>query len=438
VAGIHYRRRLRSRIIISFTLFGFALAALFACAAIYLRDRLEDQLVNNRLEREVQNFVDFKREHPDPSAQWYIGGYDADIKAAHAFGNVAFDRQKYDTSGVYDIYELGVEGKMRPFKLAVYKDDNYWAFLRLDMSGQKLNERQLLTALISTAAAFAVLSLLIGRWLSSRVMSPVTDLVRRVQNMGRTGKPEELGIHFANDEVGQLAAALDNYSDKLTALVERDREFNADVSHELRTPLAVIASTTELLLASDGVSDKVRERLKRIERASRQSTELTNALLLLSRSERSAPVDGETTAVAKVAEQIIEVYRSHLGRKPVEVKLVVDEDIEVVAPSSVVAVALGNLIGNAFKYTQQGEVIVTIGAGRGKVTVEDTGPGIKVEDAEKLFERGVRGSTSTGSKGAGLGLAIVLRLCQLYDWRVSLAPRPNVGTVATLDFRLRV
>jgi len=437
VAGIHYRRRLRSRIIISFTLFGFALAALFACAAIYLRDRLEDQLVNNKLEHEVKNFVDFKRDNPDPSAKWFISDYDADIKGKNFFANVPFDRQKYTTTGVYDIYEVGDEGKMRPFKLAVYKDDNYWAFLRLDVSSQKLNERQLLTALITTAVAFAILSLIIGRWLSSRVMSPVTDLVRRVQAMGRTGKPEELGIHFANDEVGQLAAALDNYSNKLTALVERDREFNADVSHELRTPLAVIASTTELLLSSDGISDKVRERLKRIERASRQSTELTNALLLLSRSERSAPVDGETTAVAKVAEQVIDVYRSHLGRKPIDVKLVVDEDIDVVAPSSVVAVALGNLIGNAFKYTQQGEVIVTIGAGRGKVTVEDTGPGIKAEDAAKLFERGVRGETSAGSKGAGLGLAIVLRLCQLYDWRVSLAPRPSVGTVATLDFRLR-
>ena len=115
-----------------------------------------------------------------------------------------------------------------------------------------------------------------------------------------------------------------------------------------------------------------------------------------------------------------------------------EEDIDVVAPSSVVAVALGNLIGNAFKYTQKGEVVVTIGAGHGKVTVEDTGPGIKPEEAEKLFERGIRGDTSAGSKGAGLGLAIVLRLCQLYDWRVSLAPRPHVGTVATLDFRLRV
>ena len=72
----------------------------------------------------------------------------------------------------------------------------------------------------------------------------------------------------------------------------------------------------------------------------------------------------------------------------------------------------------------------------GKVTVEDSGPGIKAEDAEKLFERGIRGEGATG-KGAGLGLAIVRRLCELYDWRVSLAPRPQGGAVATLDFRLR-
>jgi len=217
----------------------------------------------------------------------------------------------------------------------------------------------------------------------------------------------------------------------------RDRDFNADVSHELRTPLAVISGTTELLLSSDKIDDKVRERLKRIERAAKQSTELTNALLLLSRSERGAPNDGETTDVAKVAEQVIDVYRSHIGRKPIDVHLVVDQPVEVVAPSSVIAVALGNLIGNAFKYTQKGDVTITIGAGRGVVTVEDSGPGIKAEEAEKLFQRGVRGESSEGTKGAGLGLAIVIRLCQLYDWRVALAPRPQGGAVATLDFRLR-
>jgi len=355
--------------------------------------------------------------------------YFVDILSARKFSNVPFAWQKYET-GVYDIEDVGREGKVRPFKLAVYKDAAYWAFLQFDLSTQKLGERQLLTVLGASVLVFAVFSLVIGFWLSARVMSPVSDLARRVQAMSRSGRPELLKSHFANDEVGQLAAALDDYSTRLTELVERDREFNADVSHELRTPLAVIASTTELLQGSPDMTDKLRERLRRIERAVRQSTELTDALLLLSRRERQAPNDGETTDVGRVVEQVVDVQRPHLGNKPVQVRVEIEEALATAAPSSVVAVALSNLIGNAFKYTQQGEVIVTVGHGR--VAVEDTGPGIEAGDAEKLFERGVRG-TSAG-KGAGLGLAIVRRLCELYGWRVALAPRPQGGAVATLEF----
>jgi len=426
---MRYRRRLRSRIIISFALFGLGLTALFAAATIYMRMSLEDQLINSTLSREVKNFVDFKRNNLDPNAPWSMSVYFVDIFSARKFSNVPFAWQKYET-GVYDIEDVGREGKIRPFKLAVYKDAAYWAFLQFDLSTQKLGERQLLTVLGASVLVFAVFSLVIGFWLSARVMSPVSDLARRVQAMSRSGRPELLKSHFANDEVGQLAAALDDYSTRLTELVERDREFNADVSHELRTPLAVIASTTELLQGSPDMTDKLRERLRRIERAVRQSTELTDALLLLSRRERQAPNDGETTDVGRVVEQVVDVQRPHLGNKPVQVRVEIEEALATAAPSSVVAVALSNLIGNAFKYTQQGEVIVTVGHGR--VAVEDTGPGIEAGDAEKLFERGVRG-TSAG-KGAGLGLAIVRRLCELYGWRVALAPRPQGGAVATLEF----
>ena len=138
--------------------------------------------------------------------------------------------------------------------------------------------------------------------------------------------------------------------------------------------------------------------------------------------------------MARVAEQVIDAHKPHLGNKPVEVRLEVEGTLEVVAPSSVVAVALGNLIGNAFKYTPRGEVVVRVGDG--KVVVEDSGPGIALADAERLFERGIRGEGATG-KGAGLGLAIVRRLCELYEWRVSLRPRPQGGAAATLDFRQR-
>lgn len=434
MASTQYRRRLRSRIIIFFALFGLALTALFAISAIYLRGYLEDKLIGETLQQNVTGYADaFYRDPTTPGVPLEkIVGY---TYSAERFANVPLAWRDL-ANGVYDLTEPDGRGGRLIYKLAVRKDSAFWFFLKYDTTQEKRSQRLLEGTLVMVVLAFFVLSLVLGFWLSSRIMSPVSDLAARVRTLEQTGKAEPLAPHFANDEVGALAAALDDYSHKLTNLVERDREFNADVSHELRTPLAVIASTTELLLSAENVPDKLRERLKRIERAARQSTELTNALLLLSRSERSAPVDGETTDVAKVVEQVVDVYRSHLGRKPVRVTQVIDRQIEVVAPSSVVAVALGNLIGNAFKYTQQGEVTVTIGAEPGKVTVEDTGPGIKVQDAEKLFQRGVRGEAATG-KGAGLGLAIVRRLCELYDWRVSLAPRPQGGAVATLDFRLR-
>jgi signal transduction histidine kinase len=433
MARIQYRRRLRSRIIISFALFGFALTALFALSAIYLRGYLEDKLIGETLQQNLQGYADaFYKDPTTPGVPLAkIAGY---TYGAEKFANVPFAWRNLG-SGVYDLTEPDGRGGRIIYKLAVRKDPHYWFFLKYDTTEERRSQRLLQGALIVAVLGFAVLSFVIGRWLSSRVMSPVIDLAARVQAIARSGRPEPLAPHFANDEVGQLAAALDEYARKLTALVERDREFNADVSHELRTPLAVIATTTELLLNAENLSDKVRERLKRIERASRQSTELTNALLLLSRSERSKPLDGETTDVGKVVEQVIDVYQAHLGRKPVEVRLHIVQPTAVDAPASVVAVALGNLIGNAFKYTQRGEVIVTVGSERGKVTVEDTGPGIKAEDAERLFQRGVRGEGATG-KGAGLGLAIVRRLCELYDWRVTLAPRPQGGAVATLDFRL--
>ena len=284
----------------------------------------------------------------------------------------------------------------------------------------------------SSVVLFSLLSLAIGLWLSRKVLKPVTELARRLRDFRRAGKAEPLAQHFADDEVGELAHALDEYAARLTAMVERDREFNSDVSHELRTPLAVISSTTELLQGSPDLTEKLSERLKRIERASRQANELIEALLLLSRAQRRGPTRGETTDVGKVAGDVIESQRPQMRGKPLTIELAASEAVSVNAPASVVSVALTNLIGNAIKYTLEGHVRVEVGQGR--VEVIDTGPGIKPEDAERLFQRGVRGE-GVGGSGAGLGLAIVRRLCELYGWDVSMRPRSDAnGAIASIQF----
>jgi signal transduction histidine kinase len=133
-----------------------------------------------------------------------------------------------------------------------------------------------------------------------------------------------------------------------------------------------------------------------------------------------------------VCQSLIEDNRAQLAGKPVTISLSGRTDVYIEAPEAVVAVALGNLLGNACKYTQEGEVRVVVQSGA--VLVEDSGPGLSEEDASKLFERGYRGSGAGGTSGGGIGLSIVRRLCELYGWTVRVAPGPDRGAIASVTF----
>ncbi len=424
-----HRRRLRSRIIISSLLLGSLLAILFAVAVLVLRDWLENRLIDDTLSRELGNYAQQFRQDPSNDLGTYskIVGY---VISKRNFGNVQLE-WRYLENGVHRVVENAPGEGRTAYKLAVLKDDDYWFFLRYDVTQEEQGRIALSIALVVTVIVFSGLAWLLGVWSSSRVMAPVSELSQRIKDLDSRGATEPIAGHFADDEVGQVAAALDDYAERLTRLVARDREFNSDVSHELRTPLAVILSTVELLMAMPDLNDRARDRLRRIERAAKQSTELTTALLHLSRGERQAPSEGETTEVGVVLDQLLETHRSQLGRKPLTLELVKEAEVQVDAPQSVIAVAVGNLLGNAIKYTSEGVVRVRLEADR--VLVEDTGPGISKHEADKLFERNYRGVGATGS-GAGLGLAIVSRLCDLYGWRASMEPRDGGGARAMLDF----
>jgi signal transduction histidine kinase len=425
---MRYRRRLRSRIILSFLLLGLFLTAAFAASVWYMRQRLETQLIDEWLQREAVNFVEFKRENPEPSARYELAGQQINLLIARPDSpSIPMEWRSLGT-GVYALRDPGIPGRDANYKLAVERQDDMVAFIRYGYGRQVLDQQQLIITLSASVVLFTLLAGLVGLSSSRRVMRPVSDLARRVRDYRGSDEPAKLAPQFADDEVGELANALDDYAQRLTERVVRDREFNADVSHELRTPLAVIRGATELMLGAADLTEKSRQRLLRIERAVQQCTDLTTALLMLSRNERGT---GHTD-LRKLAEQLVDMSRTQLGGKPVEVRVAGEDEAFVEVPEAVLSVALGNLIGNAVKYTAEGEIVVRIGLR--EVWVEDTGPGITAEDAEKLFERGYRGTGAMGTKGAGIGLSIVSRLCELYDWHVKLAPRGERGAIATLTF----
>lgn len=422
---MQFRRRLRSRIVLSFLLFGTLLSALFALSTLFLQNYLEDQLIGATLKQELDDYVSQLRLDPSVVEPFYtrIQGY---ITRPGDPNHTVSPEVRDLPSGVHDVKSAG-----GVFKAAIRKEDDLWAFLIYDVSDNQRLKKQLIVALVGVVLLFSALSFMLGASASYRVMKPVSDLAARLDTLSEEGKPERLSQHFADDEVGQLAEALDSYADRLHHLVERDREFNADVSHELRSPLTVITGATELLLAQPDLDEKVRTRLLRIARAARQSADITTALLHLVRAERGIDKDSRAHNVGRIVSDLVHLYEPLIGNKPLKLRVVEDDRVSVIAPESVVAVTVGNLVGNAVRYTNEGEVLITIGTGR--VVVEDTGPGIPEEELEHVFERHYRGQNISG-KGSGLGLAIVKRLCELYGWSIHFRNRESGGLRAELRF----
>jgi signal transduction histidine kinase len=228
-------------------------------------------------------------------------------------------------------------------------------------------------------------------------------------------------------EVSLIATAFDRYLDQLDAFVIREQAFTGDVSHELRTPLATVLSAAQLLLADPDLTAVVRTRVLRIERAAQRMHELAEAMLFLARERR--PGGTQVCALEQVLQDVVDSYRDAALRRGLELRLKIQCTGMVVAPPGMVTSVIGNLIGNAVDHAGRG--VVEVELGRHVLTVRDEGPGIAAGDASHMFERGYKGSDS---RGFGLGLALVKRICDHLGWALEIDSATGRGTIVSVRF----
>ena len=290
----------------------------------------------------------------------------------------------------------------------------------------------------------AVMVLVFGlAWASYRVsrraVTPVIWLAEQVKRWHpdhpeiEAIRPEALPPHTSN-EARALAAALHDFGSRLGRFVERERNFTRDASHELRTPLTVMRVATDMIVAEPDLSPMAQRALKRVQGANRDMEALVESFLILAR-EGDTGLPGEHFPASDVVRDEVEKVRPMLAGKPVELRVEQDADFELHAPSTVLAVMLGNLLRNACRYTDAGHVIVRVEPGR--IEVSDTGIGMGPEELSRAFEpfyRGAGGQTGGREVGQGIGLTIVQRLAERYGWPVRIESGLGKGTRAEIRF----
>ena len=419
------RRSLRRRVALTFAWFGALVSLLLAAGLHFAAHDLGQRLIDETLQAEMEDFLERRARNPQslPPNTLNLRGY-------------AFDAAVPDAAVPPDIRQLPLgqyEARLAgvPYRAIVTERDGVHYAMLFDHRPQLQRENRFVFYLSGGIAIMALLSAAGGYWLAGRIVSPVVRLAKEVHDASPDGQTPALAAHFTGDELGELARAFDAYLARLAAFIDREGAFAADVSHELRTPLAVIQGATEVLADDASLSAKQKRRVDRIERAAREMTELTAALLLMAREENSGGVPPEESCpVRDVVLDCVEKHRHLVEDRPACLELVLDAAPSVPAERILLSIVIGNLIRNAFSYTEAGSIAIHLLEDR--LVVRDTGIGIKADELARVFQRYYRGSAS---KGSGIGLSLVKRICDRYGWAVMIESREGEGTTAQLIFQ---
>ena len=268
-------------------------------------------------------------------------------------------------------------------------------------------------------------------WKKSRdLLSPLVQLAERLRHTPvdtPSGARLDLAdIQADNDsEVAVLVSALEAYADRLVTFVERERQFTRDASHELRTPLAVFRANLELLQSQVGE----RPVISRMSDTVEDMEATLETLLMLARTEH-VDQTAEPVIVNDMAVNLMERLSPLAERKQIRLQVRQKSLTSVDCPEPALAIVLTNLVRNAINYSGSGAVDIIVL--EGAVQVVDSGVGMDQQDLERMLKPFERGNSAEG--GHGLGLAIVQRLCERYDWKIMVASAPGKGTQVRVAF----
>jgi signal transduction histidine kinase len=282
----------------------------------------------------------------------------------------------------------------------------------------RINRTLLYGALIG-----GVIALLLGVFLSRTLTRPIRELTEATHALSEGDLSQQVPVR-SHDELGELAQAFNKMSSELSRSVNSRKQMTADIAHELRTPLSLILGHAEAV--HDGVLPPTRENFEIIREEATRLEHLVNDLRILSLADAGElTITLQTVEPESLLQEVAALYQVQTQRKNISLEL------EIAAPLATLEVdpgrmtqVLTNILDNALRHTPQGGKIILSASettDRVELAVQDSGPGLKAEDLDRVFNRFYRTDTSRQREdgGSGLGLAIAKSIVRAHGGQVS-------------------
>jgi signal transduction histidine kinase len=387
----------------------------FALAIHEFVDVMHDELLSQTLKRELSSLVtDFRHGVPIAGHRW-------------PYGHVYVSRSPQNDPHLPSVLKrlAGGERMVHDYRGHEYylgrSDVNGTAvYLMIDTNEIEALEDRLAVLGWATLGVTIAIALLLSLFFSYLILRPVRQLSTRLSNYrpGQSNPP--IAADYGDRDMREIAESFDALIARFDAAIAREKAFTEDASHELRTPLAVALGASELLDDMPDLDVRARGRVTRVRHACERMQRLVAALLFLARDPQRE--SEELSDAAVVLDDVLVDQHDAMTANRITLSLNV-HSTPLPLPKGVVYSVLHNLIDNAVRHTKDAELAVEVTPER--IRVVDAGRGMSAEVRNHIFERRYR---TADSPGLGIGLYLVMRICDRQGWLIHVVSRPGQGT----------
>ena len=343
--------------------------------------------------------------------------------SAEALRNAESGQATFETVGL----RPGSQSSFRLLTLPVVRNGAMVNIVQVAMSLKNVDATRssfLLTLLLLAPVALAA-SALGGWFLARRALTPVDAMVDAARRIEAEDLTKRIPALSSDDELGRLAAVLNDMLARLERSFGAVRRFSADAAHELRTPLTILKGEIEVGLRSFQAPAEIRQTLASCLEEVERLNSLVEDLLLMARMEGNAlSAPPRPVNLAEVLEDAAPALCELAVRAGNTLTVAAIPPLWIEGYDSLLFRLVFNLAENAIKYTPAGgkiEVALQQQNGSAILEVRDNGPGIAPEAQEHIFDRFYRGDPAREGNGTGLGLALVRSIVQLHKGQIRLS-----------------